>query len=145
MMNTAMREQAKLDARINAWQANFDALVEWVESHGSNPQRRTSDEVEHRLYMWRLAQQVSGSDERKALLDAAIPGWTGKPRRKRRSWDEAAQEFCAWVDKHGGKLPRMSDDNEEKLMYFWLANQRYKAEAFPDRVRTLDEKVPGWR
>jgi hypothetical protein len=145
-MNTAAREQEKLDRRLDAWQANFEALVTWVETFGRNPQRRGVSEEEYRLYLWRLAQQVSGSDERKALLDAAVPGWTGKPRRKRRdSWDDAAQEFLTWVDSNGGKLPVLCDDVDEKRMYFWLTNQRQSIAAFPERVRFMDENIPGWK
>jgi hypothetical protein len=145
-MNTAAREQEKLDRRLDAWQANFEALVTWVETFGRNPQRRGVSEEEYRLYLWRLAQQVSGSDERKALLDAAVPGWTGKPRRKRRdSWDDAAQEFLTWVDSNGGKLPVLCDEVDEKHMYFWLTNQRQSITVFPERVRFMDENIPGWK
>ena len=86
--NLSPERKALLDEKVPGWdesfddrfEANVDATAAFCAEHGCRPSRKAESLDEKRLGVWLNRQRVTKtkgalSPERKALLDAKLPGW----------------------------------------------------------------------
>jgi hypothetical protein len=151
--------RAWLDEHLTGWAASRadrwpDRLAEtaaFVARHSRLPARAgDADDDERRIASWLGAQRRADrdgqlSDERRARLDANVPGWSATGET---AWRGRAQQLAAFVAEHG-RLPAVREVSPEaRGLAVWLGRQRaLAAEGRLDapRERWLRLHVPGWR
>jgi sulfur carrier protein ThiS len=119
------------------------------EKLGREPSERSSDAEERFYARWRNKQRSRKNKlpaDRIAILEA-IQGWSwGKPYkpRKKVTYGEVAEGFCAMREKLGREPSERSSDAEERFYARWRNKQRSRKNKLPaDRIAIL-EAIPGW-
>lgn len=149
------------------WDLSAHDLATFVTSAGRVPRQTDAETaVERRLGRWLGNQRraLKGYDEkgeawtpeRKARLDALIPGWehrNTRPSTRPRSsvaWLTRAESLVAFIEENG-HFPRSDNgDADERRLGKWLVNQRQGLKgrgttAWDDnRKAYLDIYAPGW-
>ncbi len=93
-------------------------------------------------YLKKVADDIPASlGER---LDALMPSWRPRYKRSDAVFAATLDELQQWRVRYPRRWPRnrYSSDLEQRL-WSWLRAQRKSTD--PDRLRQLDERVPGWR
>lgn len=123
------------------WEESLARTAAYVASHGKNPAQTNPDPEVSRLAFWLRDQRMRDiAPERRAALDAAVPGWRGS-HPGHRAWADSLDELREFVTKHG-RLPRLSADDGETRLRTWLHDQRRRADD-AQRAR-LDEVWKEW-
>ena len=128
--------------------ANLRDVAAFVAEHGSIPRDSKMGTATDHLAVWLVSQRrqvATGrlSVERVQHLDHTVPGWRkgqGGGEGGRR-WQDSLASLAARV-KELGRLPIGSERSAQ-----FMRMQRYKLKQgslSEDRVRALDEAVPGW-
>ncbi|WP_395405665.1 helicase associated domain-containing protein (plasmid) [Arthrobacter sp. UC242_113] len=134
--------------------ARMCQLVAMVQSTGGYPSRASDDADERRLASWleRRRREAAAGTLAPAYREglAVLADWQRAPR--------AVADEARWQDRlatlaryraDGHDWPRhKAPAGEEHDLGVWLHAQRQKArrgELEPDKARTLDEVLPGWR
>lgn len=118
-----------------AWEDSFTAVRDFLAMNGRLPSR--GDDAERRLASWLYDQSRRATDEQRAALTDALPGWEPVVV----SWAErhaAVVEFRAAHD----RLPESADTGDARALGVWLDNQRWNASAEARAI--LDSSLPGW-
>jgi hypothetical protein len=135
--------------------ARMRQLVALVEETGRYPSRTAADADERALASWleRRRRDAATGTLAPAYRDglAALPDWQRPPRSV--ADDARWQDRLAALVRYraaGHEWPRHKAvaTGEEHDLGVWLHAQRQKArrgELEPDKARTLDEVLPGWR
>lgn len=138
------------DVPSEDWEAGYQRLVAYVDSHGTARVPVAYREADgYPLGIWVMTHRKPGhrrelrDDQRSRLL--ALPGWTFDNLLDV-SWEEAYAALCQFSDRHGHtRLPTRHRENGIDLDG-WAARQRtlYRTGTLdPDRIARL-EQVPGW-
>ena len=129
--------------------ATAAAVVAFRAAHQRMP-RQPEDDLGHWLHRRRLdlsRRCLNAQVER--VLDAQLPGWRDGPevvRERREMWQEMLGRLQRCVSEQQ-RLPRFKETAEGAAVGRWLHTQKAllrRQRLAPDRVRALDEAVPGW-
>ncbi len=160
----SLQRLAWLDEHLPGWDVTRKSAEMWVETaqqvahfvsaHRRDPSTTATDEGERRLGMWLSGQRKAalmnpeGFDfERRAWLDAHVPGWSAPRRRSPQPWSRTAQQVADFVAAHGAQPNKKSSSEAERHLGQWLVSQRTAARKNSlqgDRRAWLDQHVPGW-
>jgi len=83
------------------------------------------------------------------VLDVQLPGWRDEPevvRERQEAWQQMLGRLQRFVSEQQ-RLPRHRETAEGAAVGWWLDAQKSlhrKQRLAPDRMRALDEAVPGW-
>lgn len=143
-----------------AWNRQFEALAAFVAEHGK-PKVRAKDPHgdENRRAVWLQNQRAEDrrspiAPERRARLDALVPGWSqARHRDTSMDWEDFLEAVVAHRSQHG-RWPSQTDRGTDgSRLGDWLAQQRYQKRnaergtglALSDARRAaLDAVAPGW-
>jgi len=134
--------QAALDRHQNAWNENYEALVDFHKRHG-----HTNVEIRSSLYNWmafqrrrRLGKKHTAplSDEQIKLLDGIDFPWTPRSRGgfREMEWHTKYQELVEFYKKHGHSRMAKGDS-----LYDWQIVQRRKREGILGYARLNDDQI----
>ncbi|MFF1831129.1 hypothetical protein [Paenarthrobacter sp. NPDC058040] len=133
--------------------ASAQRIVAFLEDAGTLPRGTAAPgTVEEELYRalkrMRILHRKGSFDQGAAsLLDAACLGWAnGRAVGSDRLWQERRDELIAWIGATG-RLPHPSagDDTERSLASLVAAYRKHARHGrHLDRIKELDEHVPGW-
>ncbi|GAA4034112.1 hypothetical protein GCM10023063_17580 [Arthrobacter methylotrophus] len=118
-----------------AWEDSFTAVQDFLAETGRLPSR--GDKAGRRLAAWLSDQSRRATDEQRAALDAALPGW--EPAVV--SWAERHAAVVAFLAANG-RLPEQTDTGDTRVLGVWLENQRWNATVQSRSI--LDTSLPGW-
>lgn len=142
------------------WEERFGALSKFVAEHGK-PKARAKDPhgEENRLNIWLQGQRVEDrkspiAPERRARLDALVPGWSQARRRDASmSWEDFLTAVVAHHEQHGVWPSQVAEDPDERRKGSWLSHQRHRRNnrdkgkgltLSDERLAALDAAAPGW-
>ena len=81
------------------------------------------------------------------VLDKRSPGWAdGHSFNSERLWRQRRDELIRWMKKNKHPPHYASGDDSERALAAWVSAYRKHAQhgRHPERIKTLDVKVPGW-
>lgn len=147
-----------LDVQEAAWHVQAERLGRFVAQHGRAPKHGAHERDEHLLACWlgrrRAAARggvgaVALTPQRRAVLDALVPGWLTPDREQH--WARRVEELRAFMREHGRRPSARARSATERSLGLWLKAQWAAARAgsgstafTPARRAILDEVVPGW-
>lgn len=134
-------------ARIEDWEVTLRAVTAFIEERNKYPSLNTEDSLEKSLATWVYKQRDRSKDgrmsnEQRSALDSRLPLWAG---RQDAGWTEKLDKAVEY-HKENGVIPRKKHGEYAKIST-WLRSQRSqhrKGAVKTERVRLLDEKLPGW-
>lgn len=118
-----------------AWEDSFTAVRDFLAATGRLPVR--GNNAERRMSAWLYDQSRRATEEQRAALDAALPGWEPVVA----SWDERHKAVLAFRAAHD-RLPEPADAGDARALGVWLDNQRWIASGEARAI--LDSTLPGW-
>lgn len=139
-------QRARLTAEFPGWDApaySFEESLEAVKAfHADNG--RLPRQCDHgqagELGYWVSHMRQTANPGRRAILDAAFPGWHVT---RETQWTSTLNGYASFVASRGRLPSAAATDAGEVSLARWMEKQRRHASG--DRVVRLDAAVPGWR
>jgi hypothetical protein len=147
---------------VDHWSERLQEMIVWrQENPGKWPNKRSTDELERKLGIWRQKQReywnaqregrsIRGSNaltqERIDRLNQHLPGWNEQTNE----WSERLESLVQWRAQPGnqGVWPNSrSQDAIEARLGHWFRDQRMRTRRgvlTPDHILILNERLPGW-
>lgn len=136
------------------WAQRCEELIHFNAKNGRMPFARGHGDAESSLGRWLAKQRAAAArgdlpeEKRRAL--SAVEDWEATPRSQQdaRRWEERLGGTAAFFAQEG-RLPsyRRPGSERERLLGTWLHSQRQQAsknELTADKLRSLQDRVPGW-
>lgn len=140
--------RAVLDASVPGWRRSRNER--WADALKQAAAATTP--VSGPVKVWLKTQRRAAASgtlapERRAVLDARVPGWDRPSVSTQSLWQCRAEDLANFAD-FAGRLPgSAAKDTDEAGLYRWMSYQRSLARAgtLPKaRRKWLDKNVPGW-
>lgn len=132
--------------KAQVWDDTLSEVARFRSTHGRFPTAAGGESGERPIAAWLTYQRGKKSTMdpvRRKALDGSLPGWDTSLDDV---WDSKLKQ-CVSFFQENGRLPVLAKHvgaAEQKLGQ-WLIDQRKpKRTKRPDRVRKLDEQLPGW-
>jgi hypothetical protein len=128
-------------SKDEVWYARLLTVEAFFNAQGRYPSQRATDPEEKVMGLWLKNNKTGGpqsTEHRRAIIDSRLTGWNVS---RNDAWAARLEEVSDLVGALG-RLPLMSGSQEERRARKWLNHQAHSS---ADRLRVIDDRLPGWR
>lgn len=143
------------DVLAARWQAQYEALVAWIDEHGHAcpPQTATVEVGGEQVAVGRFVAKQRARRRRGCLVDDGraaaleqLPGWDWEPGRQRATWEQSLAVLRRWADEHGHARVAFDEEVDGLALGTWVTAQRTaRREGRLSRAREQRlDAIDGW-